>query len=1171
MADITNVINKSLEMKDGKITERGWADISQILQTYSDKRYETARYLFVKDGKINRHIAITAQNPSATIARPDEHFLFKLKSYAEQTKSSLVFCHNHPSGYVEPSQADKETTKYIQNFFSDKFAGHIILDHGKFGIYEPKNEQWYAMIDEKFFSMEEGRKQFSIATSHLNIDQLQNKDDLIRLSNYAKDVDAYHVWNTEKWIPAFYATHNGFVQSFDFLSKNNFQEQSYETLKNEIKYNARNLGCNYIYLFPRTHEQKLLCEAFAQQTRMVQDIFFEKENGKYELSNYAGGDIFNTLTMEDIRMEDSINYEVDQEQINEDIQQQLDDFIEKMEVNHGMSEREMEQDFIESQRPDYYVDGQPHWYEEDDLTEQLGDTLEQDAPDIPQLDEESEQLLNDLEKHWNEDQNNDYTETIEQNDNLVNSLVEETELDLEQDIPIIPQDISDMPQWDGWDDEPNTFKEDLSKIIVFDTETTGLYPNKDELLQISIIDGNGKQLFNEYIKPKKNTSWEEAQKINGISPEMVQNCLSISDYKEQLENIFNNANMFMSYNGRFDVNFIEAAGIKIPEQTLHLDVIKPAASITQIPANPNNKRAINGFKYPHLEEAAKAIDFEYQAHNSLGDTLATLQVAKHIYGQNFEKLSKQDVEKYTIDPAKKTSSLSRDDIGILGYIIREYQPEIYNRVLEENENIRQMHQTLQNDPQVKGIKSKLNYAIGDKLKNDPQMVKELNNYKKNRKKYKEEHKLNFDVNPNIDLTSQKLEQETANIYQKKEKKNNEQEQDSLQMDDKDQKIQILENTVKQLMEKLENSEKRFQALYEQQQALIGQIKSGSMNKELLKEYENNTDISNEKKIYKEEGIDTGTSKSFNSQTAFTANCPIPKFGHTEEDGRIKIISNAHFKKKLLNEYDSSENKIILEYSDNDGRVHEVKMSEQEYRKMIKVNEDYEKNISTVVENSYDWVLYNERYQQAMKTDQNILRTNTASNFRHNYKILCKLYATNPKEAFDQARNLIDKMHPYEKKAFNKMRKDVGGKNFDKILLNDFKENAKGIEDENSLLINNNKLLYDLNKKKLELDKGAEIGNTGVHVGETVKMAFKFKTLGGRTIKTEKQDFKILKVSKDVKPEIVFIYNDETRSCFKLEQSQFKKYARKIGKKQVKQQEKKVRKDYDSYGFGGRVL
>lgn len=61
-----------------------------------------------------------------------------------------------------------------------------------------------------------------------------------------------------------------------------------------------------------------------------------------------------------------------------------------------------------------------------------------------------------------------------------------------------------------------------SKRIVIDTETTGLDPNEDEILQLSVINVNdGSTIYNQYFKPEKATSWEQAQAVNGISPEMV--------------------------------------------------------------------------------------------------------------------------------------------------------------------------------------------------------------------------------------------------------------------------------------------------------------------------------------------------------------------------------------------------------------------------------------------------------------------------------------------------------------------------------------------------------------------------------------------------------------------------------------------------------------------------
>jgi len=71
--------------------------------------------------------------------------------------------------------------------------------------------------------------------------------------------------------------------------------------------------------------------------------------------------------------------------------------------------------------------------------------------------------------------------------------------------------------------------------IIIDTETTGLYPNADELLQVSIIDTNGTTLFNEYLKPINAKTWRTAQRIHHISPEMVKDCKHITEYSDTIK------------------------------------------------------------------------------------------------------------------------------------------------------------------------------------------------------------------------------------------------------------------------------------------------------------------------------------------------------------------------------------------------------------------------------------------------------------------------------------------------------------------------------------------------------------------------------------------------------------------------------------------------------------
>ena len=54
--------------------------------------------------------------------------------------------------------------------------------------------------------------------------------------------------------------------------------------------------------------------------------------------------------------------------------------------------------------------------------------------------------------------------------------------------------------------------------IVIDTETAGFYSGWDELLQVSVIDGEGYVLFDRLIKPSRRKKWPDAQRVHGISP-----------------------------------------------------------------------------------------------------------------------------------------------------------------------------------------------------------------------------------------------------------------------------------------------------------------------------------------------------------------------------------------------------------------------------------------------------------------------------------------------------------------------------------------------------------------------------------------------------------------------------------------------------------------------------
>ena len=156
---------------------------------------------------------------------------------------------------------------------------------------------------------------------------------------------------------------------------------------------------------------------------------------------------------------------------------------------------------------------------------------------------------------------------------------------------------------------------DKSKILVFDTETTGLEPAIDEILQITILDGYGSTLFNSYIKPNHHKKWPAAKKVNHISYEMVKTAPTFKEVRSQIQDIFNKAELVVGYNVNFDINFVEAAGIIVSGKKF--DVMTAFSSFYSDVEN-----AI--YKWHTLSVCADYFGYSFNAHDSAEDAAATL-------------------------------------------------------------------------------------------------------------------------------------------------------------------------------------------------------------------------------------------------------------------------------------------------------------------------------------------------------------------------------------------------------------------------------------------------------------------------------------------------------------------------------------------------------------------
>ncbi len=172
--------------------------------------------------------------------------------------------------------------------------------------------------------------------------------------------------------------------------------------------------------------------------------------------------------------------------------------------------------------------------------------------------------------------------------------------------------------WYGTEEALKLKTIDKSKILVFDVETTGIQTKSDEVLQISILDGNGKTLYSSFIKPIHHKEWPNAQKINGISPEMVNDAPTLRQAKKEIQELFDNAQLVVGYNVSFDIGFVKAAGITVPDKHRQFDVMRDFTSY---------RSGIGDSFFPgnyKLKECADYFGYSYNPHNANEDAKAAL-------------------------------------------------------------------------------------------------------------------------------------------------------------------------------------------------------------------------------------------------------------------------------------------------------------------------------------------------------------------------------------------------------------------------------------------------------------------------------------------------------------------------------------------------------------------
>lgn len=189
------------------------------------------------------------------------------------------------------------------------------------------------------------------------------------------------------------------------------------------------------------------------------------------------------------------------------------------------------------------------------------------------------------------------------------------------------------------------------KIVVLDTETTGLDRTEDEPVSIAMIDGDGNVIIDTLVKPLLKRSWAEAQQIHGISPEDVKDAPYMVSILPTIRKAIEEADLVVGYNLEFDIHMLR----QLVESSKQFDVMREFAKVH------GQIRNDGSFKWSKLSECAEYYGYEFLPHGALGDCKATL----HCYNALM-----RDGEYLAFEDEKKKQKKRGVDMDVIGYCLK---------------------------------------------------------------------------------------------------------------------------------------------------------------------------------------------------------------------------------------------------------------------------------------------------------------------------------------------------------------------------------------------------------------------------------------------------------------------------------------------------------------------
>lgn len=170
------------------------------------------------------------------------------------------------------------------------------------------------------------------------------------------------------------------------------------------------------------------------------------------------------------------------------------------------------------------------------------------------------------------------------------------------------------------------------RVLAIDTETTGLDPATDEVIQVGIVDAtDGRPVLATHVRPSRTASWPDAEAVNHISPDMVADAPSQDEVARRVRNAVRGSDAVVAYNAPFDAAFLAHMGA-LPDDVWVEDLMMPVAV-----ANGAWDERHGHARWLRLDEAAALAAYAWgddRGHDAVADAKACAGVWRWLYDRH---------------------------------------------------------------------------------------------------------------------------------------------------------------------------------------------------------------------------------------------------------------------------------------------------------------------------------------------------------------------------------------------------------------------------------------------------------------------------------------------------------------------------------------------------------